>query len=96
MQLTYESLKREAARNELSEEDLKRMWKPFKVFRNIEHGGEAKAADKPNIIMIVANEDFTYKYIPPLPKFYYYVMKMFSPSYFYYIMTSQRKCSNLT
>ena len=60
-QLTYQNLKRDAARNVLSKEDIQRMWVPYTVLENIEHEGELKSSDKPLTIMIVANDDFAFE-----------------------------------
>ena len=60
-QLTYQNLRRDSARNMLSKEDIKRMWVPYTVLENIEHEGEVKSSDKPLSIMIVANDDFSFK-----------------------------------
>ena len=59
-QLTYQNLKRNSAKNTMSTEDIKRMWKPWTISQNIKHVDEAKKTDKADIMTIIPNSDFKF------------------------------------
>ena len=60
-QLTYQNLKQGVGKNEMSKDDIERMWKPFTVFENIEHADEEKMTQQPDIMMIIPNPEFKFK-----------------------------------
>ena len=46
-QLTYQNLKRDPENNELSSEDMQKMWRPYFVFDNIEQQDDYNPTDTP-------------------------------------------------
>ena len=60
-QLTYQNLKRDPENNELSSEDMQKMWRPYFVFDNIEQQDDYNPTDTPDRIMIVPNEEYQYQ-----------------------------------
>ena len=60
-QLTYHNLKRNPASNAISSEDMKKMWKPWFVFDNIEQKNDLDRTDAPDRIMIIPNEEYNFQ-----------------------------------
>jgi hypothetical protein len=59
-QLKYQNLKRTAAKNTMTDDDIKFMWIPWTLLENIEHGDDVKKTDLRDIMTIIPNPDFTF------------------------------------
>ena len=61
-QLTYQNLKREISKNQVSTKEKGRMWKPWTIFRNIEHEGAVKFTNEQrDKVTIIPNPSFKYQ-----------------------------------
>ena len=59
--LKFINLKRTAAKNLMSTDDINIMWMPWIVFYNLEHENESKKTEKKDIAKIIPNPGFKFK-----------------------------------
>ena len=60
-QLTYQNLKRNPIKNELSTDDIERMWKPYFVFENIRHNDDYKRTNEKDFMTIIPGQEFHFE-----------------------------------
>ena len=59
-QLSYQNLKKNSAKNIISTEDMKMMWKPWTITKNIKNVDEVKKTDKGDKMTIIPNSNFKF------------------------------------
>ena len=55
--LIFQNLQRDM-KNKLSSKEMEEIWKPFTVSTNIEHVGDVKKTEAPDIMLIIPNKNF--------------------------------------
>ena len=56
-QLTYLNLKKNIAQNQMSSDDIRKMWRPWTVFENMEQLDDYKATDLNDIMIIIPRQE---------------------------------------
>ena len=60
--LTYLNLKKDTRKNVLSSAEVSHMWRPWTIFHNLETVEDVMKTDFPDVTMIEANKNYTYKH----------------------------------